>query len=85
MAEEERRITPCPTGVKNETNIIALFAFKDDIKKTIKDIYDKVGEVRDMLMKRPSWIVTLVISILMMACGSLFTAVIMLMKELAVK
>lgn len=47
----------CSVGVANEQRIIALERDMNDVKRAI-------GDLRDDLVKRPSWVVTTIITLL---------------------
>lgn len=47
----------CPLGVKHEAEIVAL-------KESVSSILADVKEIKDKLLSRPSWMVTVVITLL---------------------
>jgi len=51
----------CPQGVQNSTRI-------GDLERRMKTIENAVLEIRDRLLARPSWLVSLVITGLVTAC-----------------
>lgn len=55
---------PCPTGVKHSAEIVSLVRANEDLAEYIKDIATKVEDIKDKLLGRPSWTVTVIITLL---------------------
>jgi len=65
----------CVLGVENKEKIVALEnTINTDIKPQIKGLYDTVTFIKDSLLQRPSWAVTILITVLSSACVGLFVA-----------
>ena len=57
----------CPKGVKNEQRIVSLERDMKDMKTDIKDI-------KDRLLGRPTWFVTIALTFLSSTCVGLLIA-----------
>jgi len=65
----------CPVGVENKEKIKALEArqTKEEVENSKKfdEIFGTLKEIRDHLLQRPSWAVTVVITLLSSVCVGL--------------
>ena len=68
----------CPIGIRHEAEILVL---KDNILVLTKD----VREIRDKLLGRPSWSITIAISILSTIAFSSLTFAFTVMRDVALK
>lgn len=68
----------CVLGVQNKERIVALERDMHDIKGDIRDI-------KDTLLKRPSWAVTITIGLLMSALTASITVIGILMRYMATR
>ena len=66
----------CVQGAENKQKIIALENKMDnDIKPQIKELFDAVTSIKDTLLQRPSWAVTVIITLLSSTCVGLLVLV----------
>lgn len=59
-------------SVENKQKIIALEnSIHRDMKPQIKELFEAVAMIKDDLLKRPSWAVTIIITVLTSSCVGL--------------
>jgi hypothetical protein len=70
--------TKCPKGIENSERIMTLEREMGEVRSDIKEIKDK-------LLRRPSWIVTIIISFLSTLAFSALTFALTVEKMLMIK
>ena len=69
-------VKQCEMGVRNETRI-------NNLEGIVAEIKDDVREIKDKLLKRPSWSVAILISAMASAITLMASAIVLLVMELA--
>jgi len=60
----------CPQGVKHDTEITEMKRRMDSYEKSIGMLIAELRDIRDNLLKRPSWMVSIFITVLTGTLGS---------------
>jgi hypothetical protein len=66
----------CPQGVENENRIDALTKDIERFETKFSAVFAKLDEIKDLIVKRPSWSVVTLIVGLSTLCASLITGVV---------